>query len=156
MNDENKPIEHRITSAGQIHPGRDDLPDQDDSLWPLGLDGEPADPWRDTRYLYLVNPRTGADYTFITDSYGGRKGVGSLKSKIMNVRMAHPGALPVVKCTTAPFKTSYGMKKRPEFEVIDWRNADGCSGANTPNDPQPELIERVKAKHPAFDDEIPI
>ena len=154
-NGETKPIEHRITAAGQIHPSRDDLPDQDDSLWPLGLDGEPADPWRDTRYLYLVNPRTGADYTFITDSYGGRRGVGSLKSKIMNVRMAHPGAVPVVKATSAPFKTSYGMKKRPEFEVIGWRNRDGGSMANIPNDPEPKLVTQLKAKQPAVEEDIP-
>ena len=156
-NGETKPIEHRVTAAGQIHPSRDDLPDRDKSLWPLGLDGEPADPWRDTRYLYLVNPRTGADYTFITDSYGGRRGVGSLKSKIMNVRMAHPGAVPVIKAKSAPFKTSYGMKKRPEFEVIGWRNADGTSATNTPNNPQPKLVEQVKAKGPEFEeDEIPL
>ena len=33
-------------------------------LWSPGLNGEPADPWKDTRYLHLVNPRTGADLTF--------------------------------------------------------------------------------------------
>ena len=154
-NGETKPIEHRVTAASQIHPSRDDLPDQDDSLWPLGLNSEPTDPWRDTRYLYLVNPRTGADYTFITDSYGGRRGVGSLK--VMNVRMAHPGAVPVIKTKSAPFKTSYGMKKRPEFEVIGWRNADGTLAANTPNNPQPKLVEQVKAKGPEFEeDEIPL
>ncbi len=88
-----KPVEHRVTAAGQIHPQRDELPDQDDSLWSPGVDGNPADPWKDTRYLHLVNPRTGAEYTFVTDSYGGRRGVGNLKSKIMNVRMACPGAV---------------------------------------------------------------
>jgi hypothetical protein len=52
--EDGKPVEHRITAAGQIHPDRDDLPDQDDRMWPPGLDGKPADPWKDTRYLYLV------------------------------------------------------------------------------------------------------
>jgi hypothetical protein len=142
-NGNSKPIEHRVTAAGQIHPDRDDLPDQDESLWPLGLDGKPADPWKDTRYLNLINPWTGADYTFVTDSYGGRKGVGILKSKITNVRMAHPRAVPVVKCTTAPFKTQYGMRKRPEFEVIGWRNTDSTPTI-MPNEPR--AIEQVKAK----------
>jgi hypothetical protein len=152
---ETKPAEHRVTAAGQIHPSREDLPDQDDNLWRPGLNGEPADPWKDTRYLYLVNPRTGADYTFVTDSYGGRKGVGSLKSKIMNVRMAHPGAMPVVKARSAPFKTSYGLKKRPEFEVIGWRKADGDLMANIPNDPAPKLAAPPKVKEPAFEEDIP-
>jgi hypothetical protein len=107
-------------------------------------------------YLYLINPRTGADYTFVTDSYGGRKGVGRLKSKITNVRMGHPAAVPVVKCTTAPMKTQYGMKKRPEFEVIGWRNADGFSAGKTPNNAQPKLVEKPKSHEPEFEeDEIP-
>ena len=153
--EDGKPVEHRITAAGQIHPDRDDLPDQDDRMWPPGLDGKPADPWKDTRYLYLVNPRTGADYTFVTDSNGGRRAVGNLKSKIMNVRMAYPGAVPVIKATSAPFKTQYGMKKRPEFEVIGWRNSDGGSMANALNEPQPKLVEQLKAKEPQFEDDIP-
>jgi hypothetical protein len=154
--EDGKPIEHRVTVAGQIHPDRDDLPDQDDSLWPPGVDGKPADPWKDTRYLYFVNPRTGADYTFVTDSYGGRRAVGNLKSKINNVRMAYPGAAPVIKLTTAPFKTQYGMKKRPEFEVVGWRNSDGDGSlATKPNDAPPKLVERLATKQPEFEDEVP-
>ena len=60
-NGNKRPLEHRVTAAGKIHPDKDDLPDRDDCLWPPGLNGEPPDPWRDTRYLYLVNPRTGGD-----------------------------------------------------------------------------------------------
>jgi hypothetical protein len=28
---------------------RDDLPDQDETLWPPGLGDQPEDPWKDTR-----------------------------------------------------------------------------------------------------------
>jgi hypothetical protein len=153
--EDGKPVEHRVTAAGQAHPERDDLPDHDETLWRPGVDGKPADPWKDTRYLYLVNPRTGADYTFITDSYGGRRAVGNLKSKIMNVRMAYPGAVPVIKATSAPFKTQFGMRKRPEFEVIRWRSTDDCSTPETPNDAQPKLVEQLKAKNLQFEDDIP-
>jgi hypothetical protein len=148
-----RPIEHRVTAAGQIHPDREDLGDLDAKAWSLGLDGKPADPWKDTRYLYLVNPRTGADYTFVTDSYGGRKGVGNLKTKIMNVRMAHAGAVPVIKASFAPFKTQYGMRKRPEFEVLNWRNAGSGQTVNVPNGPQPKRLEQFNKA--AIDDEIP-
>ena len=58
-----KPIEHRITQPGQGHPDRDDLPDQDKATWEPGLNGEPAFPWRDTRYLRLIDPRTGTSGT---------------------------------------------------------------------------------------------
>ena len=63
-----KPTEHRITQPGQVHPDRDDLPDQNKATWEPGLNGEPAYPWRDTRYLRLIDPRTGQDYTFVTDT----------------------------------------------------------------------------------------
>ncbi len=46
---DDKPIEHRITRPGQVHPDREDLADQVEETWPDGLNGEPADPWRDTR-----------------------------------------------------------------------------------------------------------
>jgi hypothetical protein len=49
-----KPIDHRVTQPGQQHPERDELPDQDQSLWQPGLNDEPSDPWRDTRYLHLI------------------------------------------------------------------------------------------------------
>ena len=74
-NGNKRPLEHRVTAAGQIHPDVDDMPDRDEDLWPPGLNGEPADPWKDTRYLHLINPRTGGDLTFVTDSFGGRRGV---------------------------------------------------------------------------------
>jgi hypothetical protein len=151
-NGNKRPHDHKVTAAGQIHPDVDDMPDRDDSLWPPGLNGEAADPWKDTRYLHLVNPRTGGDLTFITDSFGGRRGVGNLKSKIMNIRMAYPGAVPVVKCTSVPFKTSFGMKKRPEFEIMGWRNQHGGSVAV---DPQPQLVEQLEAPKPEIDDDIP-
>src|SRR6516162_6743757 len=77
---DNAPLEHRVTHSGQIHPQREDLPDQDETLWQPGLDEEPADPWKDTRYVHLINLQTGADYTFVTDTYGGRMCVGELKS----------------------------------------------------------------------------
>lgn len=151
-NGNKRPLEHRVTAAGQIHPDVDDMPDRDEDLWPPGLNGEPADPWKDTRYLHLINPRTGGDLTFVTDSFGGRRGVGNLKSKIMNIRMAYPGAVPVVKPVSVPFKTSYGMKKRPEFEIVGWRNQDGAPAAV---DPQPKPVEQLEGPPPDFDDDVP-
>jgi hypothetical protein len=151
-----KPVEHRVTHYGEVHPDREDLPDQDEAEWPPGLDGEPSDPWKDTRYLRLIDPRTGTDYTFVTDSYGGRRGVGNLKSQITNVRMACPGAVPVVKLGSAPFKTTFGLKKRPDFEVVDWRNrGDGPTGDTPAGDVPPKPLPRLSDTKPAHDDQIP-
>ena len=122
---EKRPIEHHITQPGQQHPDRDDLPDKNKAEWEIGLDGQPIDPWKNTRYLRLINPLTGADYTFVTDSIGGCRGISDLKSQIRNVRYAHPNALPLIKLRTTTMKTRYGLKPRPLFEVIGWRGKSG-------------------------------
>jgi hypothetical protein len=152
---DNKPIEHRITRPGQIHPDREDLPDQDETTWESGLNGEPADPWRDTRYLHLIDPRTGQDYTFVSDTYGGRKAVGELKSQIINVRFAYPGAVPIVQLGSAMMKTSFGLKPRPEFKVVGWRNK-GNAPAQLMHGPQSKPPEPGASEiEPPFNDQIP-
>jgi hypothetical protein len=153
--DGNKPIEHRITQPGQVHPDREDLPDQDETTWEAGLNGEPTDPWRDTRYLRLIDPRTGQDYTFVTDTYGGRKAVGELKSQISNVRFAYPGAVPVVQLGSTMWKTGFGLKPRPEFKVIGWRNK-GNAPVQLPHSPQNKPPEQNLSEiEPPFNDQIP-
>jgi hypothetical protein len=128
--EDGKPVEHRITRPGQSHPYRTDLPDQDETTWQPGLNDEPADPWRDTRYLHLICPDTGQDFTYVTDSHGGRRAVGDLKQQIANVRMAHPRAVPIVQLTTTMMKTRYGQKARPDFKVVGWRGRQGDIGSS--------------------------
>jgi hypothetical protein len=76
------------SQRSHIHRKRDDLPDQDEALWPPGLGDQPEDPWKDTRYLHLIDPKTAADFTFVTDSYGGRRTASELKRQIGNMRAA--------------------------------------------------------------------
>jgi hypothetical protein len=119
-----KPAEHRVTQSNQRHPVREELPDRDVVKWPPGLNGEPNDPWKDTRYLHLIDQQTGADYTFITDNIGGRRGIADLKSAIMNVRNAHPNATPIVALGSVPWKTKYGVRHRPQFNIVEWVGRD--------------------------------
>jgi hypothetical protein len=151
-----KPVEHRITYPGQVHPDRDDLPDQDEALWEEGLTSEPADPWKDTRYVRMVDPRTGADYTFVTDSYGGRRAVGELKSQVSNVRYACPGAVPIVELGTTQMKTNYGPKPRPSFRVVGWKGKGGENvSARQITDRHDRRMPSEPNVAPSYDDEIP-
>lgn len=61
---------------------RDELGDLDQDKWPLGRDGSPADPWNNQRYLYLVDPGSGTEYTFVTSSWGGRAAVEALARQV--------------------------------------------------------------------------
>jgi hypothetical protein len=113
--------EHRITEPGHYHPERDELGDLDQTKWELGLDGRPKDPWQDTRHLFLVDPETGQEATFITPSAGGRKAVGDLASQIRNVRRGNPGAIAVIRLESTTWKTRFGIKPRPSLKVIGWK-----------------------------------
>jgi hypothetical protein len=147
----NKPAEHRITQEGQIHPDREDLPDQDQDLWPPGLNGEPSDPQRDTRYLHLVDPQTGMDFTFVTDTFGGRRAVSDLKNQIRNVRSAHPAALPILQLGSTTMSTKFGVRQRPEFKVVGW------TGRQASQEVAPPLqVEQQKPAPRRQDDPISI
>jgi hypothetical protein len=113
-----KPAE-TIETTGP-HPLRDELGWFDESQWESGLDGSPADPWRDTRNLYLVNQETGEEFTFSTMSFGGRRAVEDLVRQISNIRTAHPRACPIVELHSEKMKTRFGMKQKPKFSVVGW------------------------------------
>jgi hypothetical protein len=153
--DEEKPSEHRTTQPGQIHPERADLPDQNEAAWQRGLNGDPTDPWRDTRYLRLIDPRTGQDYTFVTDTFGGRKAVGELKSQISNVRFAYAGAVPLVQLGGTMMKTAFGLKPRPEFKVVGWRNKNTAAVQLTDGTQHKVAEESPSEIEPPFNDQIP-
>ena len=150
-----KPVEHRITQPGEVHPDRHDLPDQDEAMWEHGLKGEPADPWRDTRYLRLIDPRTGQDFTFVTDTVGGRKAVGELKSQINNIRFAYPGAVPLVQLCSTMMKTAFGLKPRPEFKVIGWRNNGNAPVQLMRGPPRKPPEQKLSEIEPPFNDQVP-
>ena len=116
------PVEHRVTQPGQLHPDRADLGDLDRKQWQPGLGNGPADPWKDSRYLHLIDPQSGRDYTYVGDSAGARIAIGELKSAIRNVRTVRPGAVAVVKLQTGTFKSKrYGLVPRPVFEIVEYR-----------------------------------
>jgi hypothetical protein len=150
--------EHRVTRPGQRHPSRDELGDLDENQWEPGPDGRPADPWKDSRYIYLINPSTLEQLTLVLDSYGGRRAAGELKDMIRNVRGVRPGALPMVRLGSEDMPTKFGIKRKPRFVVVDWRQTGPGARPQLAARPQQATIEgsrSVEPKHPAFDDEVP-
>jgi hypothetical protein len=53
-----KPAEYKLRQAGQRLPEREELGDTNEDDWEAGLNGEPKDPWQNTRFVYLVDPVT--------------------------------------------------------------------------------------------------
>src|SRR5262249_46785916 len=73
-----KPVEYRIREAGRRLPDRGELGYDNEDEWEEGPSGEPQDPWRNTRLVYLVDPKTAEAFTFSTSSWGGRGAVADL------------------------------------------------------------------------------
>ena len=102
-------------------PKRVQLDEQDQSKWPLGLDGKPNDPWV---YQYIL-PMENDDEVrllFVTSSVGGRRAVADL-CKAYARHMARTGvrAQPLISLGVTDMPTKYGGTKRPFFPIIEWR-----------------------------------
>jgi hypothetical protein len=104
--------------------------------WELGLDRKPRAPWVRQQIVYLLDPRDASLYTYINSTFGALKGVLALKDKVRWMR-ALRGArvVPIVKLDAKPMPTAFGMKQRPEFTIVEWRDLD--DGAGESNLPPP-------------------
>jgi hypothetical protein len=126
--EDRKPVEYRIREKDGRLPEREELGHTEKARWELGTDGEPKDPWQNTRLVYLVNPDTGEAFTYSTSSVGGRSAVSDLANQITRMRNTHPDVSPIVELRAAEMKTKHGKKSKPVFKVVDWRKPGEPSG----------------------------
>ena len=136
-----KPAEYRMRESGRRLPDREELGHNDESQWDKDLSGEPQDPWRNTRLVYLVDPQTAAAFTFSTSSWGGRSAVVDLGDQIARMRSVHADAVPIVELRAVEMPTKYGRKSKPMFKIVEWRTADAEQAA-----PVERQITTQKAK----------
>jgi hypothetical protein len=149
---DNKPAEYRMRQPGRRLPDRNELGHNDQGEWEDGPDGQPKDPWQNTRWVYLVDPVTAEAYTFTTSSWGGRNAVTTLGDQIARMRSVHPDAVPVVELRAAEMLTKFGRKSKPIFKVVSWKAADGAA----PVERQISVSEAKKeVDRREMDDDIP-
>jgi hypothetical protein len=120
-----KPVETRLRQPGSAMPEREELGNTDEASWETGPDKRPKDPWQNTRFVYLVDPKTAESFTFSTSSFGGREAVLHLGDAIARMRSMHADAMPVVALEAAPMQTRYGRKSKPAFRITGWKSANG-------------------------------
>jgi hypothetical protein len=148
-----KPAKYKIPEAGRSMPEREDLGDLNEDDWEAGVDGEPKDPWQNTRFVHLVDPLSAEIFTFSTSSWGGRGAVADLAEQIQRVRYANPGAVPVVELTAHPMITKFGKKSKPCFKVVDWRKGGSLAESELQLEDQNNKKSPQQARD--LDDEIP-
>lgn len=117
-----RPVEYRLREPGVPLPERDEVGDCDRAGWENGPDGQPRDPWQNTRFVHLIDPQTAEAFTFSTSSAGGLSCVITLADQIKRMRSEHPSAVPMVELGAAPMPTKHGWKSKPLLRVVGWKN----------------------------------
>ena len=128
-----------MREPGTKMPDREELGDLDKALWEVGPDQVPRDPWRNTRFVYLVDPHSAEAFTYSTSSWGGREAVNNLGDAIARMRLAHPNAMPIVALEAAPMVTRYGRKSKPTFKIVGWK-ATGNEVPELPPSGEPDEL----------------
>jgi hypothetical protein len=148
--EDKRPVEYIWREKGKQLPDREALSMWEDrSGWEIGLSGDKEDPWRNTRYVYLIDPTTMTAYTFSTHSTGGRNAVRDLGDNIARVRKMrnNPNLVPLVELSAEVMPTKFGKKSKPLFRIVEW----GGGSASPEEAPQ---LEGAVGAHP-MDDSIP-
>jgi hypothetical protein len=92
------------------------------SEWELDLNGQPRPPWTHAVGVYLVDPAGGGLFTYLNSTAGAHMAVDALREATVVMRTLRGARVaPLVNLGSRPWKTSYGMRLRPYFEIIDWR-----------------------------------
>jgi hypothetical protein len=90
--------------------------------WPYKLNSttEKQDPWHWTAFLFLFDEKQAQKYVYSTSGVGGNMSIDDLVTQITTMRQANPGAVPVIQLHAQPWRTNFGLRKRPHFKVVQW------------------------------------
>jgi hypothetical protein len=120
-----------------VPPKREELDANDESLWPVGDDGEPKDPWVFTTSIVLVHAETKETFTFITTSKGGSDAIKSLSRAYGRKIRTEPSAVPEIALDASSYphpKRSFGEIDVPVFRISGWTE----SAPTAPQDAEPD------------------
>jgi hypothetical protein len=94
--------------------------------WEKGINNELRPPWERIIAVVLVDPSSGAVYRYTSATAGARIAFDALRESVLTMRMLRNAkVIPLVSLEARPFKTTYGMTKRPHFQVVGWKSPGG-------------------------------
>jgi hypothetical protein len=132
--------------ARGILPDRKTLGDTDTEQWAVSkFTAKREDPWQRLKVIYLLNPITAGVMTHASGTVGTRLAINELADKIAMIRQSRPGAMPMVKLSSVPMPTQFGLRDRPHFEVVEWR---GGSTSDAPEILPPSVREELNDELP--------
>jgi hypothetical protein len=146
---EQKPIHTIVETPGEPLPDIDTLNEKiPREEWEEDLNGNPRPPWQLNYVVYLLDPDTADTFTWANSTTGARIAFERLTDKFTWMRaMRGANVLPLVKLDSRPMTTKFGVKQRPEFTILEWRDLGVPAPAIAA--PQTPLIEQQKTVTPA-------
>jgi hypothetical protein len=107
--------------------------------WPDGLNGQKDAPYKYVHRVVLLNIADASTYTTCNSTVGQRIAVKRLEERVRNMRMLRGARVtPVIQLASAPMRTQWGERPRPEYRVVDWRIIDdGSTPAAIEHNPDP-------------------
>jgi hypothetical protein len=119
------------------------------SEWEKGLNSnELRPPWEKIIAVILVDPSTGAVFRYTSSTVGARIAFDALREAVVTMRMLRgTKVIPLVNLGERPFKTNFGMKKRPHFQVVGWKSP-GEDDKAIATKPAPQLSGPTAAAAP--------
>jgi hypothetical protein len=160
FNDGAPPTTHmvRIDEIAQI-PERETLGDTDPAEWPLGLNGEAADPWKLQFAIPMARHDAGGElYIYIARGPVAMNSAGDLLGRWRYHPKRSAGLIPVIRIEsgTYPSKKFGGRKPKPMLVIDDWVTRTGESPPTAPMQQQlnrfaePSLEEEMNDDLPDF------
>src|SRR5262245_37440772 len=117
------------------------------SQWEMDLNGQPRPPWQKQYVIYLLDPSTASLYTFLNSTVGARIAWEKLRERVTWMRaLRGADVFPLVALDSLPMKTKMGVKQRPDFTVIDWREFGGSAPPAIAAPTQQRVIASSKPK----------
>lgn len=154
---DNKPAAQHMgkLAEGFAPPRRNELGDDDESMWDVDTSGNPRDPWQFTNSLIMKTPgKSGADeadlFTFSTSSKGGINAIGDLcKAYVRMLREKGPGN-PIVTLSSSSYKHSnpeYGRIKKPMLNIVGWEPLKAAAPAiEAPEETEEPAPKKTRGK----------
>jgi hypothetical protein len=122
-----KVVEEIIKQPGMTLPKVAELNDRiPKKEWEKGIDGKPRPPWEHCVVLYLLCEATAEKFTYASATIGAHIAVEELKDRVTWMRKLRGATVcPLVKLSSKPFKTKFGMRTRPHFQIVGWCELGG-------------------------------
>jgi hypothetical protein len=73
--------------------------------------------------VFMVDPKDGSKIVSSNSTFGQKAAFDELKDRVKFMRnLRGARVVPVVELSSKQMKTRFGVKIRPHFEIVDWRN----------------------------------